>query len=200
MDKVSAVNRAIELIARLSIDRSSQVLSKMLKVGANITMEKAFLADISEVTQTVIQEHEEVVGTFIDLSGDLPSKFLLFVAANDCLALTDMLLRKPVGTTQIFDEYVISTIQEIGNVLASAICNVFSADFQINMRPSPPEPVHDYAGSIFQQYIMTVASQQNEIMIIQSKFCVVKHNIRCSMFIVPQEGLDKIVEKIAQAM
>ncbi|MCM8813035.1 MAG: chemotaxis protein CheC [Candidatus Omnitrophica bacterium] len=193
-------DRAIQLVARLSIDKSSQVLSKMVKTGAYIEMERAYVGDISEISTVISENYTDIVGAFIDLQGDMPCKFLFFVDAQDSMALADMLLRRPAGTTKEFNEYTISAIQEIGNVLASAISNVFSADLQIKMKPSPPEVVHDFAGTIFQEYIRTVAGAMDEIMIIESKFRVVKVDMRCNMFIVPQASIEAFFQMISKVL
>jgi len=200
MTDQNKVNNAITLIARLSIDKSSRMLSKFVKSGARIDLEKAYVADISEVTKSVVRDDDEVVGAFIDLIGDAPFKFLFFVSLKDSLLLTDLILRRPAGTAKAFDVYASSAVQEIGNILSSGISNVFSSDFQIVMKPSPPTVVHDFAGTVFEEYIMEVAMEKNEIFIIETKFFVVEHNVNCHMFIVPIHGSEKVLANIANRM
>jgi len=191
------INNAISLIARLSIDKSSRMFSKFVKAGARIELEKAYVADITEATKMINAEDSEVVGAFINLIGDAPFKFLFFVNLKDSFLLADLILRRPMGTTQAFDLYASSAVQEIGNVLASSISNVFATDFQIVMKPSPPTVLHDYAGTLFEEYIIEAAIEKNEIFIIQTKFVVVEHNINCHMFIVPLHGSENVLANIA---
>ena len=186
------INRALKLVASLSIDKASQVLSKMIKAGAKIELENVALEDISQATARIMEEDtEEMVGAFVDLVGDVPFKFLFYVDANDSLALTDLILRKELGATKKFDLYVSSSVQELGNVLASAITNVFASDFQIKMRPTPPIVVHDFASTIFGEFIMEAAQEQNNILMIQSVFRVVRMNIKCRMFLLPKGDAQK---------
>ena len=186
MEDAQKVQRALQLIANLSIDKASQVLSKMIKVGAKIELENVYVADISKATEAVmVSETGDVVGAYVDLVGDMPFKFLFYVAAEDSLTLTDLILRKELGSTKKFDLYVTSSVQELGNILASAISNVFVSDFQIKMRPSPPKVVHDYASTVFGEYIMEAAAEQNDILMIESQFRVVRMNIKCRMFLLP---------------
>ena len=91
MTEKKKIDRALKLIAGLSIDKSSQVLSKMIKMGASIEMRDVYMADISQLTANRTAEDEkEVVGAFIDLVGDAPFKFLFYVSADDSLVLTDL--------------------------------------------------------------------------------------------------------------
>lgn len=194
------IDKAVSLIAKLSIDKSSQAFSKIVKTGAKIEMERAYMADISEATAKASYEDDAVVGAFIDLKGDAPFKFLFYVKTNDSLTLTDLILRKDIGTTKEFSLYSQSAVQEIGNVLASAISNVFAADFDIDLKPTPPTVVHDFAGTIFEEYLVDIAAEKNEVLIIESKFCVVSNDIKCSMFLLPYPGSEKVLKYISKSM
>lgn len=200
MDDPQKVQRALQLIANISIDKSSQVLSKMIKTGAKIELENVYVADISRATEAVMMsETGDVVGAFVDLIGDMPFKFLFYVPAEDSMTLTDLILRKELGETKKFDIYVTSCVQELGNIMASAVTNVFASDFQISMRPSPPKVLHDYASTVFEEYIMEAASEQNEILIIESVFRVVRMNIKCRMFLLPTGDTQKTLASIISA-
>ena len=193
----SKINNIIKLIARLSIDKSSLSLSKMIKSGARIELEDAYSADISDISARVSNNEEEVVGTIVKLEGDASFNLLFIVRVKDSLALTDMILRRPVGTTTQFDLYAQSAVQEIGNIMANSVANVFSVDFQIGIQTTPPILVHDYIGTIFGEYIMETATTQDEIMIIESKFSVVQHDIKCQMFVLPTDGSEKVLAYLA---
>lgn len=199
MSKDERVDKAVHLIAKLSIDKSSNAFSKIVKTGARIEMEKAYFAEIAAASARAYQEDSEVVGAFIDLQGDAPFKFLFYVNDKDSLILTDLILRKEIGTTKEFNLYAQSAVQEIGNILASAISNVFSADFDIAVKPTPPVVVHDFAGTVFEEYLLDVASEKNEVLFIESKFCVVANNIRCSMFLLPYPGSEKVLTYISKS-
>ena len=200
MGEKKPINRALKLIAQLSVDKASNVLSKMIKTGAKIELERVHLVDITEIA-TYIMENDRgaIVGAFVDLVGDAPFKFLFYVRMEDSLILADMMLRKEVGTTKEFNLYASSAVQELGNVLASAISNVFSSDFQIKMKPTPPIVVNDFEATVFQEYIMSSASERDEILIIESVFNVVSKNMFCRMFILPMEESDKILSYLASS-
>lgn len=198
MDADSKISKAVELIAQLSVDKASQVLSKLVRCGARIVLEKAYMADISDATARVNAEetHSEVIGSMVDMIGDAPFKFLFYADAPSCLVLTDLILRREVGLAKEFDIYVRSAIQEIGNIMASAICNVFSTDFEIAMKPTPPKVIHDFVGTVFQEFVMGTASERDEILIIESTFHIISHDIKCNMFILPFPGSDKTINYI----
>ena len=200
MSESLKINNAVKMIANLSVDAASRVLSKMIKTGASIELERAYVADISEVTSSVsATEEDEVIGAYIDIIGDAPFKFLFFVSAQDSMVITDLVLQRAVGTTQELDLYTHSAVQELGNVLASAVTNVFSRDLQVQMRPSPPVVVYDYAGTVFEEYIMQSIQERNEIFVMESRFVVINQNLKCYMFIVPEDGSEEVLNHILNA-
>ncbi len=198
MDKDLRISKAVQLIAQLSVDRASQVLSKLVKTGARIVLEKAYIADISAATEQVNAEMTEVdvIGSMVDMVGDAPFKFLFYADAPSCLILTDLMLQRKVGIAKEFDIYVRSAVQEIGNILSSAVCNVFSTDFEISLKPTPPKVVHDFIGTVFQEFVIGAASETDDVLIIESRFHIISHDIRCNMFILPFPGSEKVINYI----
>lgn len=200
MQEHEKIDKVVKLIAQLSIDKASQAFSKIVKTGARIEMEDARFVDISEATAAACQNDSSVVGSIIDLGGDAPFKFLFFVSAADSLVLTDLILRQEVGSTKEYGLYTESAVQEIGNILASAISNVFSADFQIVSKPTPPIVVNDFAGTVFEEFVVDIASEKNEMLIIESRFCLVKNDISSSMFLLPYPGSEKVLSYISKTI
>ncbi len=180
--------KAIKFITELSIDKASQVLSKLLKTGCKIELSDAALYDITDFSQQMFEKNEEIAGAMTDLIGDASFKFLFWVAIEDSLSLADLLMRKSIGTTKKFDIYAESSIQEICNILASSVANIFARDFSISLKPTPTKVFCDYSGVVFGEVIQTLALDVDEIMIIETIFNAVNYKIRCSMFLLPQAG------------
>lgn len=186
--------KVIELISKMSIDRASQAFSKMIKAGSRIEIVTFRKIDISAISEEVGNEDIEASGVIVQLIGDAPTKLLFLVGLKDALTLTDLFLRKNIGATKDFDIYVESTIQEIGNILASSISNVFAKDFDINIQPEPPIVLNDFASSIFNTVLMDDEYlAESEILIVQAKFFVVRTAIDCKLYIIPSMASTKLL-------
>jgi len=110
--------------------------------------------------------------------------------------LTDLLLRHEIGTAKNFDVYVYSTVQEISNILSGAMAKVFSTDLNLTLTPQPPKVVHSYAGAVFEEFVMSAAADYDEMLFVESAFKVVSHNLKCMMYIIPYEGVEKILQHV----
>lgn len=195
-----AINKALKFVAQLSIDKASQALSRFIKNGARIEMDDIYMADISEITGKLSEKNDEVVGAFIDLGGDVKFKFLFFVNAQDSCLLADLILRRPVGTTKTYDQYTSSAVQEIANILSCGIASVFTSDFQLGITISPPTVIHDFVGTVFLEYFMSIAVEQNEVMMIETTFKIVQQNVNCHMFIIPDSKTEKVLSYISNTL
>ena len=189
-------NKIIELIAKLSIDKASQVFSKMIKAGSKIVFERAYSVSIVEITEKINAENRNVMSAFVDLVGDAPFKFLFYTDEAKGKELTELILQRKLDNVISADMYISSAIQEIGNIMASAVCNIFSNDFQIQMKPTPPVVAHDFLGAIFQQGILEIAMQRDEVFVIETNFNIVNHDIKCNIFIMPLPGSEDKLNKI----
>jgi chemotaxis protein CheY-P-specific phosphatase CheC len=194
------IDKTIKMVAQLAIDSSSRIFSKIIRRGARIRLERVFITDITEITEKMAKIDEEIVATSIDLVGDVNFKFLFSVNAKDSFPLTDLMLRREVGTTKTLDEYALSSIQEIANILASSISNVFSADFEVELKPCAPIVLHDYPGSVFEEFILDIAKEKDTLFVIESSFEVAGTNILCNLFLLPSHDSDKILTYIANTI
>lgn len=189
--------KIIELISKMSIDRASQVFSKTLRAGSKIEIAQLRKVDISQISEEIEKEDHEVSGAIVQLTGDTPIMMLFMVGLESALVLTDLFLKRDIGTTKDFGPYTEGTIQEIGNILASSISNVFSKDFGVDITPTPPIVLNDYSSSIFNSILMDEAYQgEDEILLVETKFFVVRTAIDCSLFLFPtKESVNILLEK-----
>ncbi len=189
--------KAVELIAKLSIDRSSSAFSKMIKSGAKIELDEMVSSSLTEISeQAILTENEEVVAAFIHLEGETPFKFLFYSTINDSLILTDLILGNVVGTTSEFNEDAKSAVQELGNLLASCVSNVFSKDFNTQLLPTPPKVLCEIASIIFQQFLMCDGEESDSILLIKTIFKVVRHDLKCKMFLIPKGNCEELMQFI----
>lgn len=188
--------RVINIIFGLSIDYASRALSKTLKTGAKIMMEKTSLTDISKITEQMNDNPQEMSGALVNLGGDVPLKLLFLIPLKGVFNLTDLFMRKPVGTTVEFNEFTESVVQEVGNILASSVSNVMVNDFGSKSTPSSPIVLNDFGGTIFSMFVMEEAIITDELLLMETRFEIQKVQLECFLFLLPRaDSLETMVEK-----
>ncbi len=190
------IQRLLKLISAICVDKCSALLSKFIKKGARIDLEAISYRTNDEILMRFnMLKKKEVVASFIDFVGDAKFKFLFFVEDKDSQQLTNLILQKNLETEQDKALYSTSAIKEIANILASVCTNVFSRDFDIPIKPSTPFLKKDLLENILKEYIVSAAEHNNLILMMESVFIVIEHDIKCFMFIIPLKQTEKIFTK-----
>ncbi|MDQ1272136.1 MAG: chemotaxis protein CheC [Planctomycetota bacterium] len=189
--------KVVEIMSRLSIDRASRALSKILRTGAMISLSSVHIADLSETTEKMNDDLREMTGVMVDFKGNVGCKLLFMLPVNGSFILTDLFLRQPAGTTKEYNEFTESVIQELGNILASHISNALVSDFDATLLPEPPHVHNDYAGVMFSNLVMEQGMVDDKLLLMETKFEICKNELECYLFLVPEmTSLVKLLDNI----
>jgi len=194
MDNNLKIDAIVRSLAQMSIDKSSLVLAKIINVPVKIELDKVFSADVTEMTAAMNEQESRMLAAFIKINGEAPFHFLFMADEPASLLLTDLMLKKPVGTNKEIGRYVRSTVQEIANILSSAIAGMLSNSFQMSLRASTPRVAYDFAGTVFQEFMLEAMSDTDQIVVMENIFRLESHDIKCSMYIIPESGMDKVLK------
>lgn len=178
--------KVVEIMSRLSIDRASRALSKILRTGAMISLSKAYIADLSDTTEKMNDDLREMTGVMVDFKGNVGCKLLFMLPVTGSFILTDLFLRQPAGTTEEYNEFTESVIQELGNILASHISNALVSDFDATLVPQPPHVHNDYAGVMFSNLVLEQGMMDDKLLLLETKFEICNTELECYLFLVPE--------------
>ncbi len=189
--------RALEIIARLSIDHASRALSKSLRTGAKISILKLSMVDFCEITEKMNNDLREMIGVLVNFKGNIGCKLLFMLPLKDSLILTDLFLRQKIGTQKAFDDFTESTVQEVGNILASHISNTLVSDFNATLVPLPPQVYNDYAGIIFSNLVLEQGSVYDKLLLMETIFEICNTELKCNLFILPElSSFEKLLDSL----
>ena len=177
--------KVLDIIVKISMDNASRSFSKTIKHAALIQLVKTDLVDISEITEEMNNDFREMVASILRLEGSLNGKLMFMIPLDGALTLQDFYLQEEPGTAKEFDELTEGTVQEIGNILASAIGNSFAAGLGSMLLPTPPQVLCDFAGSIFAQLIFEESVDNDKILLTETKFKLSNTEIDCNFFLLP---------------
>ncbi|NUO07337.1 MAG: chemotaxis protein CheC [Candidatus Brocadia sp.] len=178
--------KILEIMSSLSIDRASRALSKSLRTGARISLSKVFIADLSGATEKMNEDQREMISVMVDFKGDEGCKLLFMLPLEGSLIITDLFLRNRLGTSKEYDIFTESAVQELGNILASHICNALVSDFNAKLIPQPPQIRNDYAGVIFSNLVMEQGIVDDKLLLIETIFEISGTKLECYLFLVPE--------------
>ena len=95
---------------------TSAALKKLIGQPVSVVISKPEVKDVKELSPTIGAE-EIVAGVYLPISGDIQGAALLIFPKETTFTLSDLLVRRPPGTTQELTELDKSALKEVGNII-----------------------------------------------------------------------------------
>ncbi len=172
--------RLLWMIFERGAESASQALSKWLGEDVRLSISEVEQLDLTEAAEVLGPPETLVAACATSLSGALSGQILLVFEDRSGLALVDLLMHQPVGTTTSWDELEQSAAQETTNIVACAYLNALAAHlpgklFQggpagEELIPTPPTFVHEFAGSLLEFALMEQALELDQVLLVHTSF------------------------------
>lgn len=173
---------------------ASRALSKWLRRGVRLTSDGFKCVPIQDVASVIGVSDELIVAIQMPLVGDADGHLLLTFPEHVALALVDLAMQVPEGTTKCFDELAQSCLQETGNIVCSAYANSLSKWLGMHIEPGVPVFGHDMVSSLVDPLLMEIAVQHDEVFVAKTDFMLAGRRLEWGMLLLPSNESLKIME------
>lgn len=187
--------RLLGSIFERGAEAASRALSQWLAKVVHLTISEVAQVDITEVAGLLGPEEATVAVATMGFTGRLDGQLLLVFSDAAGLALADMLLHQPGGTTTAWTELERSAACETANIVGCAYLNALSshlprgrADQPETLIPGPPEFRHEFAASLLEFAVMEQASMLDRVLLIKSRFRADENDLDWALLFVPTPG------------
>jgi len=157
---------AIREVANIGAGHAATALSQMIERTVMISVPEVTIIPLEDVADLVGHPDDVVVGVLMQMMGDLTGRTLLVFPEQAAKHLCDVLLRRPMGTTKIFEEMEQSGLKEVGNILSSAYFNALSDFMGMMLVPSVPSLVIDFSAAVLTSTTLNFGQERDFV------FCV----------------------------
>ena len=172
--------RLLWMIFERGAESASQALSKWLGQEVRLTLSEVELVELTVAAEVLGPPETLVAACAMGLSGPLSGQILLVFEDRSGLALVDLLLHQPVGTTASWGELEQSAAQETTNIVGCTYLNALAAHLpgQISrdspardeLVPTPPTFLREFAGSLLEFVLMEQALELDQVLLIHTRF------------------------------
>src|SRR5258705_300730 len=139
---------ALREVANIGAGHAATALSQLTHRRIMISVPEINIARLEEVPGLIGDPQEVVAAVLMHMLGDLTGRTLLMFPEPVGRQLCDMLLKRPLGTTQVFETIEQSCIKEAGNILSGAYMNALSEFMGMLLLPSVPSLVVDLSAAV----------------------------------------------------
>ena len=120
--------------------------------------------------------------------------FLLY-SPPTALALVDLLLGQPPGTTTDLDEMEESAMGEVGNIMGSFFLNALSDATGLTLQPSPPAVMTDMAGAILDVAMADILQESDDALVVETSFSTEDRQIEGTLLMMPSPDLLRVLKE-----
>jgi chemotaxis protein CheC len=151
-----------------------------------IAMEDAFVElDLAGQPSTMV---------VLTLEGDVGVRMILMFDNDDARQLAASLLGRAAGDEPEWSALEKSALLETGNILGCAYMNALVRLVDVEMVPSPPYFIRDYAASVFQQALLEPAMVTDRVLICQTGFRREGKQLDWRVIFIPTVDMRKAME------
>jgi chemotaxis protein CheC len=177
-----ADRRLLRMLFDRGAEGASLALSKWLGAAVRLTVSEVEVVDLERAGELLGPPETLVAACAMGLTGRLTGTILLVFEDAAGLALVDLLLHQPVGTTGAWGELEQSAARETTNIVGCAYVNALAAHLPGlgdgagpasevgELVPTPPTFAHEFAGSLLEFALMEQALELDQVLLIRSEF------------------------------
>jgi chemotaxis protein CheC len=160
---------ALREISNVGMGHAATALSQMVDDTIYLHVPKVSLADIAEVPDLMGGADKVVVGVTLQIRGEATGTVLLVFPEESALRLARRLLGRDENAPAL-DEMGISTLKEVGNILASSYLGAMGSLLHLSLLPSIPLLAHDMAGAVIDYLLIELSETGNQALVIETEF------------------------------
>lgn len=190
-------------ISNIGSGNASTSLGMMLNEIVDIGIPKSDLISFSDITNSYDSPEELVVGTVLQLSGDMEGFILVIMKLDSAINL----LSKVTGTNLELDKEdydlvrkELSSIGEICNILCGTYLTAISDMTSLSIDPSIPYFSVDMVRAIMNLPISLYGPVSDSILCIETDFFTIDNNIEGKYYFIPKvESCEKLLSSLGFA-
>ncbi|WP_165252283.1 chemotaxis protein CheC [Paludisphaera soli] len=173
--------RMLRTILGRGAEGASQALSRWLGQEVRLVLGEVEQVELAAAAEALGPPETLVAACLMGLTGPLGGSILLCFEDRAGLALVDILLGQPVGTTTEWGEVERSAAMETTNIVGCAYLNALAAHLPSSLggsaahpagelAPTPPRFFHEFAGSLLEFAMMDQALELGRVLLVKTTF------------------------------
>jgi chemotaxis protein CheC len=161
---------ALREVANIGAGHAATALSQMTGCTIMISVPTINIARLEDVPPQVSGPEEPVAAVLMHMLGDLTGRTLLVFPKPTAIRLSELMLRRPQGSSRDLGELEQSAIKEAGNILSGAYMNALSDFMGLMLLPSPPSLAVDMSDAVLTTAYLQFGTDRDYVFCVESEF------------------------------
>jgi chemotaxis protein CheC len=188
---------ALREVSNIGVGHAATALSQLIGRQVSMRVPKVNIIPFSQVSSIVGGAELLVVGIYFRVMGDVTGDILVVFPEDGARTLISLVLNGTTEKDGEWTETAVSSLSEIGNILASSYLNALGTILGVTLIPSVPSLAYDMAGAILDTVLIEQSCVGDVALLIETEFFETKRALRGHFFLVPDPAsLALILDKI----
>ena len=156
-------------ISNIGMGHAATALSQMIGQRVQLNVPNVTVTDISKVPDYLGGPETMMVGITLQILGDARGSIMLLFPQESAKRLLSSLLGEQHGKLDM-SEVNVSTLKEVGNILASAYLSALGNMMKKTLIPSVPMLAYDMAGAVVDHVLIDLSKAGDLAMMLETDF------------------------------
>lgn len=187
-DLNSAQRDVLKEIGNIGAGHAATALAQLLQERINMTVPEVAIVPLSKLHEVLGGTEELVVGIYMKVYGDAPSKLIFLFHHLEAVTLVNMVLGTEKTNINEFADLEQSVLQEISNIMTGAYLNALAVLTEFTLLPSVPAFACDMSGALLDAALVDSAFVDDYALLIETQFSLSNRELNGHFFLVPDPG------------
>ncbi len=194
MAKISDLHLSVlKEISNIGTGSAAQSLSTMLGRDIQMSVPNVSGIEISKLESFFGGPESVIVGTFMELEGDLEGDLAFLFTWNSALELWKMLVNTTPDNYENLSELEESVVLEVCNILSCGFIKALSDMTQLNVQATPAYLSIEMCTAIINSLISNAYEQNSMLLVADTKIHDEKNVLEGSFLFIPREESFKVL-------
>jgi chemotaxis protein CheC len=181
-------------LSNIGVGHAATALSQLIGRQVGMRVPKVSVAEFSSVPEIMGGSEKLVSGVYLRVLGDARGGILMILPEESSMALVNLLLKREEPP---LSEMWVSTVKEVGNILASAYLSVLGNMLDITLIPSIPSLAYDMVGSVVDLILIRLGEVGDTAFVFETEFYDIADDVKGHFFLLPDpESIDVLMEAV----
>lgn len=176
---------ALTEVAHIGMGHAATALSQLMNMGVEIQVPRLQMLEATGVAELLDSQQVELL--HLQILGNVRGTLLILLPEQNARRMLELLLGRVSAAELPLSDLEVSTLMEVGNILASACLNALGSMLRMTLLPSVPTLASGVAGELLARVGKSYEEGEEAVMI-DTVFSVAESLCGGSIFLIPAPG------------
>ena len=179
-------------LVRRAVENSISGLTDMAGSRIAVTDLSSETVDVTQIPTRLGGAEKLTVGILLAVEEEPGFHMALLHSREAAFAIIDILLGQEVGTSTELGELELSTLGEMGNIMASFFLNTMGDETGIQLMTTPPTVQEDMVGAVLDYILAEIMMESDEVDLLQTRYGTEHAQVDGTFVVIPSNAFREL--------